>query len=118
MRLMMLNALVLPAPFGPMRPQILWGATSKESLSKAWIPPNDSERSVMARAGAFMACPEIPVGSGCRRGDVYTGRLPRFGGRVVREHRTVPDGEWNVTVDDRSGVGEVQWQYRVSGPDC
>src|SRR5881227_618312 len=40
MRLTTLNIVVLPAPFGPMSPQICPGSTAKESESSATIPPN------------------------------------------------------------------------------
>src|SRR4051794_30227083 len=37
---MMLNAVVLPAPFGPIRPTIWPSRTSSETPSRATIPPN------------------------------------------------------------------------------
>src|SRR5688572_31571469 len=44
---MTLNAVVLPAPFGPIRPTICPSRTSKETPSRATMPPN---RRVMFRS--------------------------------------------------------------------
>jgi hypothetical protein len=38
-----LKSVVLPDPFGPIRPQISPGATSKETPSSATMPPNRIE---------------------------------------------------------------------------
>src|SRR4249920_659890 len=43
---MTLNAVVLPAPFGPMRPEMCPSSTSKETPSRATMPP---KRSVTSR---------------------------------------------------------------------
>ncbi len=37
---MTLNAVVLPAPFGPISPKIVCGSTSKLTSSRATMPPN------------------------------------------------------------------------------
>src|SRR5829696_9700461 len=55
---MMLNAVVLPAPFGPIRPTIWPSGTSRETPSRATIPPNRrvtlrSESSAIGRRSLF-----------------------------------------------------------------
>src|SRR6267142_5558599 len=40
---MTLNAVVLPAPFGPMRPAIVPSSTARETSSSATMPPNRRE---------------------------------------------------------------------------
>src|SRR3954453_20815839 len=40
---MTLNAVVLPAPFGPIRPKIVPSSASRETSSRATIPPKRSE---------------------------------------------------------------------------
>ena len=53
------NNVVLPAPFGPIRPQIWPGGTSKATPSKAVIPPKRTVISSRARA----ACGDEEGGS-------------------------------------------------------
>src|SRR3569833_2092939 len=43
---MTLNAVVLPAPFGPIRPKIVCGCTSKLTSSSATMPPKRREASL------------------------------------------------------------------------
>ena len=49
---MTLNAVVLPAPFGPISPEIWPASTSKETPSRATMPP---KRSVTSRTDSNVA---------------------------------------------------------------
>jgi hypothetical protein len=59
-----LKSVVLPAPFGPIRPTIWPDCTSKETPSSATIPPNRTVRSrtdsTGRPAGADLARSGIP----------------------------------------------------------
>src|SRR6478672_6162554 len=83
---MTLNAVVLPAPFGPIRPKMVCGCTSNPTSSSATMPPNRSETSCNERrataatlrssfAGVEIIPPELLHRRLARRADV---------GRVVR----------------------------------
>src|SRR5881296_3200870 len=50
-RLRQLKSVVLPAPFGPMRPTICPASTSKETESSARMPPKRTVRSRTVRIG-------------------------------------------------------------------
>src|SRR3954451_2018999 len=54
MRLTTLNIVVLPAPFGPMRPQIWPGSTPNESESKATIPPNRTLTEYTSKSATYV----------------------------------------------------------------
>ena len=53
---MTLNAVVLPAPFGPIRPQIWPRATSRETPSSATMPPNRTVTSRTERSACSAMC--------------------------------------------------------------
>src|SRR4051794_33513254 len=66
-RLMQLNNVVLPAPFGPIRPQIWPCRRSNEGPSSATTPPKRSRTSRTARkessGAARCSCAVVPIGS-------------------------------------------------------
>src|ERR1700704_687552 len=54
---MQLKSVVLPAPFGPIRPTMRPGATSKETPSRATMPPKRTATSCTRINPRFGACP-------------------------------------------------------------
>src|SRR5258708_12545757 len=54
---MQLKSVVLPAPFGPIRPTMRPGATSKETPSRATMPPKRTATSCTRSNARFGACP-------------------------------------------------------------
>src|ERR1700722_11477680 len=61
-RLTQLNSVVLPAPFGPIRPQICPALTSNETLSRATIPPKRTDNPLMLRTGALLSAATAAFG--------------------------------------------------------
>src|SRR5579884_430884 len=62
-RVIALKAVVLPAPFGPIRPTIEWSSTSRETSSSATIPPKRSRAcSSVRRATSVRRLQRAPAG--------------------------------------------------------
>src|SRR5688572_28143711 len=53
---MQLNAVVLPAPLGPIRPTISYSSARNETASSAWRPPNRMPRSLTSRTANCGTC--------------------------------------------------------------
>src|SRR5215212_10116739 len=106
---MTLNAVVFPAPFGPIRPAISPSATSSETSSSATIPPKRRvtlSSSSSARAASFSYVDEVYPG--VRR---LTFRLPLGIDHVHCYLLRASDGSWTLVdtglgADDPAAVWE------------
>src|SRR5438067_13666055 len=88
---MALKAVVLPAPFGPMRPTIEPSATSRETSSSATIPPNRSRAWSSARRRTSVRRLERAAAGGLHPGE-HPGRrgAVREACEQLREERVGP----------------------------
>src|SRR4051812_44667932 len=86
-RLMQFSAVVLPAPFGPMRPWIVLGWTVKLTSCSAWTPPKSTDRFSIARCAdeRFDAGPLEPA-------DVTTAKASGDAGLAPAETEAAPFG--------------------------
>ncbi len=60
-------SVVLPAPFGPIRPSSSPSRTSRSTASRAWTPPNATDSPVTDRTGTVAARGEFGVSTVARR---------------------------------------------------
>src|SRR5512144_2523408 len=98
---MQLKRVVLPAPFGPMRPRIIPGSTEKETSELAARPPKNLETCWISRMGAMASGPP-------RRGGAL--RSPAQDLLHVSQHPVghVEDhDDHQDPVDEHVGVGQV-----------
>src|SRR5690348_11418343 len=59
---MQLNAVVLPAPFGPISPTISHSLTERESSRSACSPPKRTDTPDTSRTGGMISLPEPAAG--------------------------------------------------------
>ena len=83
---MQLKSVVLPAPFGPIRPQIAPRATSKDTSSSAVTPPNRIVSPVDRQQGGRLEVRIVIRASGFRLGQLHGLSVP-FIVRLVEASR-------------------------------
>src|SRR3954453_18952065 len=101
---MTLNAVVLPAPFGPMSPKIWPGSIEKLTWSRATRPPKRMVSSSSTRSGSAMFPRLPPV--------LQLGRPPPVGHDALRaedhhDHQGGPEDEHPVLGEAAEALGQV-----------
>src|SRR5215469_3738419 len=108
-----LKAVVLPAPFGPIKPSVSFSRTVKLTSCTAWSPPNRLFRFLMTRASAMGLC--------LRRQGERFGAAPRVNfreiahdaGRPPQNHRHQNEGvDGELHAPDRIAEPALQQRRR------